>query len=183
MSRRPHDKRVAVALLLALGALVAAGLAAVGPAVPERAVYAWPPAHLPEAKPTRTWFAPLLVARQDVRVLRRHRPLWRAPRNAARRGPSGRAPGDGARPRIEPRTRGHMVTGDRQHQRAYRTYRRGRGAGRRCSVVPARCPSRRQLLVGSPARRDEPSRDTRVSAADLRARHRARPRLEAARSR
>ena len=66
MSSRPHVSRVAVALALALAALVAAVIAAVGPAVPERAVYTWPPARLPEAKPTRTWFAPLFVARQDV---------------------------------------------------------------------------------------------------------------------
>jgi hypothetical protein len=66
MSSRAHVSRAAVALVLALGALVAAAIAAYGPAVPEQAVYSWPPANLPSAKPTRTWFAPLLVARQGV---------------------------------------------------------------------------------------------------------------------
>jgi hypothetical protein len=60
------NRRVAVALVLALGALVAAAIAAIGPAVTEGAVYTWPPARLPAEKPTRTWFAPLLVARQSV---------------------------------------------------------------------------------------------------------------------
>jgi hypothetical protein len=62
----PPVSRVAAALVLGLGALVAAAIAAYGPAVPERAIYTWPPAHLPDAKPTRTWFAPLFVARPGV---------------------------------------------------------------------------------------------------------------------
>ena len=42
---------------------MAAGIAAIGPAVPERAAYKWPPKHLPEAAPTRFWTTPLLLAR------------------------------------------------------------------------------------------------------------------------
>ena len=82
-------------------------------------------------------------------------------------------------PGVQPRARGHMVTGDGQHQRADRTHRRRRGTQAAAQRRAGSISTRRQLLVGSPARRDEPSRDTRISAADLRARHRARPRLEA----
>ena len=66
MSRRLDDHRIAAAFLLGLGALAAAAIAALGPAVPERAVYTWPPAQLPEAQPTRTWFTPLLLARHSA---------------------------------------------------------------------------------------------------------------------
>ncbi len=70
----------------------------VGPAVPERAVYTWPPTHLPDAKPTRTWFAPLFVARQDVEsfdaTVPCGGPLATLPGAGRRR----RAPGDGTQP-------------------------------------------------------------------------------------
>lgn len=63
--RSPIPRRWA-ALLLALGALGAAVLAALGPAETERAVYTWPPAALPAASPTRSWLGPLFVARHHV---------------------------------------------------------------------------------------------------------------------
>jgi hypothetical protein len=59
-------RRTATAFLLGLAALITAAIAAVGPAVPDRAVYTWPPADLPDSQPTRTWFAPLLVARHSA---------------------------------------------------------------------------------------------------------------------
>ena len=57
----PSRRRV-VALALAALAVVAAVIAAVGPAVHERSVYDWPPTNLPSERPQSAWYAPLLLA-------------------------------------------------------------------------------------------------------------------------
>ncbi|MGH3133504.1 MAG: arabinosyltransferase domain-containing protein [Gaiellaceae bacterium] len=46
---------------LALAALVAAVVAAVGPAVHERARYSWPPPEITPVQPEQTWYTPLLL--------------------------------------------------------------------------------------------------------------------------
>jgi hypothetical protein len=58
-----------VAFLLGLAAVGAAMVAARGPAVPEEAVYTWPPAVLPTASPTRAWVGPLLLARHEAAAI------------------------------------------------------------------------------------------------------------------
>ena len=58
--------RVAAFLILGSVAVVAAALAAGGPAVRERVVYSWPPGELPAATPTRSWLSPLLLARHSA---------------------------------------------------------------------------------------------------------------------
>jgi hypothetical protein len=68
-ARRPSRRRVVIALVLAFGALVAAALAAHGPAVQQRAEFTWPPTELPAGTPTRSWFTPLFVARHRVERL------------------------------------------------------------------------------------------------------------------
>ena len=112
MSGRPDDSRVTVALLLALGALVAAGIAAVGPAVPERAVYTWPPAQLPNAKPTRALVRPSPRRPAECEVLRRQDSLRGAVGDAGGRGRACRSPRDRPRPGIETRPGGDVVTND-----------------------------------------------------------------------
>ena len=66
MTGRPSRHRAAAILVFGSVALVAAVLAARGPAVREGVVYSWPPAELPTAKPTRSWFSPMLLARQSA---------------------------------------------------------------------------------------------------------------------
>jgi hypothetical protein len=60
---RLRDRLGFVALGVAAAAAVAAGLAARGPAVAERAEFSWPSNRLPAASPTRAWVTPLLLAR------------------------------------------------------------------------------------------------------------------------
>jgi hypothetical protein len=49
----------AAACLAVVLALIAAAIAAVGPARKDRATYAWPPAALPDVRPSAGWYAPL----------------------------------------------------------------------------------------------------------------------------
>jgi arabinosyltransferase A len=55
--------RTRLALALALVALVAAGVGAIGPADELRTTYSWPPDDVPESAPSELWYAPLLLAR------------------------------------------------------------------------------------------------------------------------
>ncbi len=59
-------RRVRIAQALALTALVAAAVGALGPAERVRTTYAWPPKDLPTGAPRNAWYTPL--------VLVRHRP-------------------------------------------------------------------------------------------------------------
>jgi len=54
-------RQVRLAQLFAFVALVAALVAALGPADRVRSTYSWPPATLPETNPTRVWYTPLLL--------------------------------------------------------------------------------------------------------------------------
>jgi hypothetical protein len=58
-----------ITLALALIALAAALVGALGPAKKEQASYSWPPAHLPEGKPARQWYSPLLLIRRTPATL------------------------------------------------------------------------------------------------------------------
>lgn len=71
---RPSRGRGLVALACALAALAAAVAAAIGPAVPDRATYDWPPPTLPASQPTRSWFAPLLLIARTPKSLHAHVP-------------------------------------------------------------------------------------------------------------
>lgn len=64
-SRRP----LRLALALALVALLASLVGAVGPAEHVRAVYSWPPPTLPASDPPEVWYTPLLLARGQPDVL------------------------------------------------------------------------------------------------------------------
>ena len=55
--------RAGVALALSLAAVAFAAVAAVGPAVEQRATYSWPPPDLPSAQPREQWYAPLPLTR------------------------------------------------------------------------------------------------------------------------
>lgn len=57
------SRRIRVAQALALLALAASLVGALGPAEPVRTTYSWPPQTLPEGTPDRSWFTPLLLAR------------------------------------------------------------------------------------------------------------------------
>jgi hypothetical protein len=80
--------RPRLALALALVALAAALVGAVGPADEVRTTYAWPPATLPAAKPSTLWHTPLLLTRQRPEAIsadvpcRLPPPLADAPRPA-----------------------------------------------------------------------------------------------------
>jgi len=54
-------RQLRLAQLFAFVALVAALVAALGPADRVRSTYSWPPGALPETKPTRVWYTPLLL--------------------------------------------------------------------------------------------------------------------------
>ena len=69
MTRLDRTTRIRLALLLAICAVAAAAFAARGPAVDEQAEYSWPPAELPAASPSRTWFTPMLLARHASKAL------------------------------------------------------------------------------------------------------------------
>jgi len=69
MTRLDRTTRIRLALLLAICAVAAAAFAARGPAVDEQAEYSWPPAELPAASPSRTWFTPMLLARHAPKAL------------------------------------------------------------------------------------------------------------------
>jgi arabinosyltransferase B len=56
-------RRPLVALVIAVAALLLAAVAALVPARKLEAHYSWPPQTLPADQPTRTWYAPLLLAR------------------------------------------------------------------------------------------------------------------------
>jgi cell wall arabinan synthesis protein/arabinosyltransferase-like concanavalin domain-containing protein len=61
---RALRSRLGLALALVAGAVLLAGLGALGPAQRLTATYAWPPATLPaSAKPDRLWYSPLLFTR------------------------------------------------------------------------------------------------------------------------
>ena len=126
------------------------------------------------------WFAPLFLARQDVRSPRRHHSLRRScSQRCPVAGRSGGAPGDGAQPRKRDKALGitwSRATGNISVPVSdVRSWPRYRRAARR-SCRP-RCPSGRHFLVGSHARRDASRGASRLSTADLRARHRGRSRL------
>jgi len=55
--------RSTIALLIAALAVVLAAAAALAPARKLQAHYSWPPHTLPAERPTRSWYAPLLIAR------------------------------------------------------------------------------------------------------------------------
>jgi hypothetical protein len=57
-------RRVRLAQALALVALVAALIGAVGPADHLRTTYSWPPQELPSGTPSRVWYTPLLLVRR-----------------------------------------------------------------------------------------------------------------------
>lgn len=76
---RPGRRAMLAALALAFLSLCAAVIAARGPAIDERASYAWPPRSLPDAAPSRTWFAPLLLARHYADALSATVPCGAAP--------------------------------------------------------------------------------------------------------
>ena len=54
---------------LAVVALAAALLAAVGPAEHVRTTYSWPPAEVPSASPEQVWYTPLLLVRREPESL------------------------------------------------------------------------------------------------------------------
>ena len=56
--------RLRVAEGLAFVAVVASLVGAVGPAERLSTTYSWPPAELAEARPSRVWYAPLLLSRR-----------------------------------------------------------------------------------------------------------------------
>jgi hypothetical protein len=62
-------RRVRTAKWLAFVALVAACIAAVGPAERIRTTYSWPPASLPSGSPSTTWYSPLLLVSQEPDAL------------------------------------------------------------------------------------------------------------------
>jgi arabinosyltransferase A len=55
-------RRIRIAEALAFVAVVAAVLAALGPAERIRTTYSWPPSSLPEGTPSRIWYTPLLLS-------------------------------------------------------------------------------------------------------------------------
>jgi len=57
-------KRTRLAQALALVALGAALVGAIGPADPVRTTYSWPPEELPSGTPSRLWYTPLLLIRR-----------------------------------------------------------------------------------------------------------------------
>ena len=58
-----RTRRLQLSQTLALVALVAAFVGAVGPAGDVRTTYSWPPASLPESTPSSAWYSPLLLIR------------------------------------------------------------------------------------------------------------------------
>lgn len=60
--------RLLVPVALALGGVVAAALFAVGPAREDTAEYRWPPAVLPNPRPLRSWYSPLLLNQRPERI-------------------------------------------------------------------------------------------------------------------
>ena len=67
--RRRIPRRIRIAEWLAFAGLVAACLAAIGPAEKLRTTYSWPPAALPSGTPDREWYTPLLLAAQVPETL------------------------------------------------------------------------------------------------------------------
>jgi hypothetical protein len=61
-SHQPRLTGDRIALGLAMLALVAATVGALGPARHVRTIFRWPPATLPATKPTEAWYTPLLLA-------------------------------------------------------------------------------------------------------------------------
>jgi arabinosyltransferase C len=59
---RRVPRRLRLAEWLAFAGLVAAFVAALGPAERARSTYVWPPKQLPSESPTRLWYAPLLLS-------------------------------------------------------------------------------------------------------------------------
>ena len=72
-------RRLRVAEWLAFVGLVAALLAAIGPAERVRTTYSWPPATLPEESPRRLWYTPLLLASQVPESIVANLPCAAAP--------------------------------------------------------------------------------------------------------
>lgn len=68
-AKRRIPRRVRVAEWLAFVGLVAACVAAIGPAERVRTTYSWPPASLPSGTPDKTWYSPLLLVAQVPEVL------------------------------------------------------------------------------------------------------------------
>ncbi len=68
-SAEASGRRLRVAQALALIALVAALIGALGPADWLRTTYSWPPPTLPREEPDRLWYTPLLLIRHQPEVL------------------------------------------------------------------------------------------------------------------
>ena len=68
------SRRATAAIVVALAALAAVTLAALGPALPDEVEYSWPPDPPPISSPTRTWLSPLLLARHEADTIRAHVP-------------------------------------------------------------------------------------------------------------
>ncbi len=62
-------KRARLAQALAVVALIAALVGAVGPADPVRTTYSWPPQELPSGRPSRLWYTPLLLIRRTPEAI------------------------------------------------------------------------------------------------------------------
>jgi hypothetical protein len=73
-SRRPAGRRGALAIAFALAALALALAAAIAPASAQRATYSWPPRHVPQRQPERSWFAPLMLNQRAAESIRVHLP-------------------------------------------------------------------------------------------------------------
>ena len=62
-------RQLRLAQVLAFVALVAALVAALGPADRVRSTYSWPPSTLPKTKPSRVWYTPLLLIRHHPEAI------------------------------------------------------------------------------------------------------------------
>jgi hypothetical protein len=83
----PPSPRIRVAQCLAFVALLAALIGALGPAERLRTTYAWPPETLPETKPGRAWYAPLLLVRYSPDAISANVPCTLAPALSKSDGP------------------------------------------------------------------------------------------------
>jgi len=73
------SKRVRLAQALALIALVAALVGALGPAERVRTTYSWPPKDLPAGAPSNAWYTPLLLVRHRPEAISARIPCTLAP--------------------------------------------------------------------------------------------------------
>src|SRR5438128_537271 len=115
-SQRGHSPRLA--LLLAVAALAAAVVGALGPAQAVQTTYVWPPRVLPAKAPARLWYTPLLLIRHVPQRLRLSLPCSlprRVPpppsRTAPGRSHGRRSPGRSRRSRRSPPSRSSPSSG------------------------------------------------------------------------